>query len=103
MAERTSSRAGSRRTTPQPAPQTARAGTQGLPKRIARTTRSQSRDVGDGEEKRTGLETRKVKQATPDATNDAIGHNGPNRRNGSVENNAQIQQGRATRIHTVVI
>lgn len=95
MAEqRTSTRAGSRRTTPQPVPQTARVGTQSPPKRITRAMRSQSRDISDSEGGRTGLKTRRgAKQATPDETNGAAGQSGSKSRKRRPADHARIQEG----------
>lgn len=101
MAERTSTRAGSRRTTPQPAPPTARAGTQSPPKRATRSTRSQSRGISDSEVGRTDLKARRgAKQATPDSTNGAVGQSGSESRKGRPANHARILQGRS--IHKTV-
>ena len=95
MAERTSTRAGSRRTTPQPAPQIGRAGTQSPPKRTTRTTRSQSRDVSDSEDGRTSSKgQRGAKQATPAGTHSAIGQSTLKGRKGRSTNYAKIQQGK---------
>ena len=97
MAERTSTRAGSRRTTPQPAPPTARVGTQSPPKRITRSTRSQSRDISDNEGLKPDLKARRgAKQATPDRTNGAVGQSGSESRKGMHANHSRIQQGRGT-------
>ena len=96
MAERTSTRAGSRRATPQPAPQDASVGIQSPPRQTTRTTRSQSRDISDTEGKRGGTKARKgAKQATPDATNNGIGKSGPQNQKGRSANRARIQQGNA--------
>ena len=100
MAERTSTRAGSRRTTPQPAPQTARARTQSPAKRATRTTRSQSRDISDSEDGRIGLNARRGgKQATPDSTSGAVAQSGSKSRKGRPANHARVQQGKE--IHTI--
>lgn len=94
MAERTSTRAGSRRTTPQPASQTTPVGTQSSPKRTIRTTRSQSRDISGSEDGRTGLKAlRGAKQATPDTTSGAVGQSGSKGRKRGPASHAQIQQG----------
>ncbi|KAF6236988.1 hypothetical protein HO173_004867 [Letharia columbiana] len=93
MAERTSRRAGSRRTTPQPAPHTARVGTQSPPKRTTRTTRSQSRDISDSENGRSDSKARRgAKQATPDGTNGAVGQSGSKGRKGRIAKHARAQQ-----------
>lgn len=93
MAERTSTRAGSRRTTPQPASQTTPVGTQSSPKRTIRTTRSQSRDISGSEDGRTGLKAlRGAKQATPDTTSGAVGQSGSKGRKRGPASHAQIQQ-----------
>ena len=95
MAERTSTRAGSRRTTPQPAPQIDRAGTQTSPKRTTRITRSQSRDVSDSEDgRKSSKEQRVAKQATPAGTHGAIGQSALNGRKGRPASHAKIQQGK---------
>lgn len=97
MAERTSTRAGSRRTTPQPAPPIARVGTQSPPNRVTRSTRSQSRDISDSEVRRTDLKARRgAKQVSPDSTNGAVGQSGSESRKGRPANHARIQQGRGT-------
>ena len=95
MAERTARRAGSRRTTPQPAPQTGRVGTHSPPNRTTRITRSQSRDISDSEERRNGFKARKgAEQAIPDATTEAVEQSGPQTRKGRPTNHTRAQQGR---------
>ena len=98
MAERTSTRTGSRRSTPQSAPQIAREGTQTPPKRTTRITRSQSHDVSDNEDGKTGLRVRRgAKHATQDGTNGAVRQSGLKSRKGRPANNSGTQQGR--RLH----
>lgn len=95
MAERTSTRAGSRRTTPQPAPQTARIGTQSPPRRTTRITRSQSHDFSDSEDGKTSSKARKsAKQAIPDGSNGAAEQSGSKSRKGRSVNHTRTQQGR---------
>ena len=93
MAER-STRSGSRRTTPQPAPQSTRVGTQSPPKRTIRITRSQSRGISDSEDGGTGVKLRRgAKQATPDGTNGAVGQSSSKSRKGRPANHSRVQQG----------
>ena len=106
MAERTSTRAGSRRTTPQPAPQNERAGTQTPPKRTTRITRSQSRDVSDSEDGRKSSKgQRGAKQAIAAGTHGAIGQSALKGRKGRSTDHAKIQQGKEFHVtrHTLCL
>lgn len=99
MAERTSTRAGSRRPTPQPAPHVSRVGTQSPSKGTARKTRSQSRDISDSEDRRTGLNPRRVvKQATPDGANGTVTQTGSKSRKRRPANDPRVQQGKIVHI-----
>ena len=75
MAERTSTRTTSRRTTPQPVPGTARvAASQSPPKRTTRVTRSQSRDISDSDATRKGASLRRsAKQGAAEGTDSSTG------------------------------
>ena len=106
MAEHTSTRASSRRTTPQPAPQLERAGTQTPPKRITRITRSQSHDVSDSEDGRKSSKGQKgAKQATPAGTHSATGQSTSKGRKGKSTNHAKNQQGKEFHVtrHTLCL
>ena len=75
MAERTSTRTTSRRTTPQPIPSTARVGASQSPqKRTTRATRSQSRDISDSDAGRKGVLSRRgAKQGASEGTESSTG------------------------------
>ena len=106
MAEHTSTRASSRRTTPKPAPQIERAGTQTPPKRTTRVTRSQSHDVSDSEDGRKSSKGQKgAKQASPAGTHGPTGQSIPKGRKGKSTNHAKIQQGKEFHVtrHTLYL
>ena len=95
MAERTSTRTTSRRTTPQPVPSTARvAASQSPPKRTAPTTRSQSRDISDSDATRKGASLRRsAKQGAAEGTDSSTGKVNTKGRKGRPANKSGPLQG----------
>jgi len=85
MAERTSTRTASRRSTPQPAAQ---------PAVSTRKTRSQSRDISDSEEARIGMKARPGgKQTLSNGAENRAGQSIPKRMGGRSVNQSRALQG----------
>ena len=95
MAERTSTRTTSRRTTPQPVPGTARvAASQSPQKRTARATRSQSHDISDSDATRRGASLRRgAKQGAAEGTDSSTGQINTKGRKGRPANKSGPLQG----------
>ena len=95
MAERTSTRTTSRRTTPQPVPGTARvAASQSPQKRITRATRSRSHDISDSDAGGTGASSRRgAKQGASEGTAISTGRSNTKGRKGRPANKPGPLQG----------
>ena len=95
MAERTSTRITSRRTTPQPVPSTVRvAASQSPQNRTTRATRSRSHDISDTDAGRKGASSRRgAKQGPSEGTDSSAGKSNAKGRKGRPANKSGPLQG----------
>ena len=93
MAERTSTRTTSRRTTPQPVPSNARvAASQSPQRRTTRATRSQSHDISDSDVGRKGVSSRRgAKQGASEGTENSAGQSVTKGRKGRPAKSGPLQ------------